>query len=83
MAASLSASRLLIDQSAWSRLQQSALPSGRAEAVFTQMEARELVVCLPFLLEAGYSARDGDYDVIRDRTDLDFESVWLAQRGTL
>ena len=26
---------------------------------------------------------DGDYDVLRERTDLDFDSVWLAPRGTL
>lgn len=26
---------------------------------------------------------DADYDVIRERTDLDFDSVWLAPRGTL
>jgi predicted nucleic acid-binding protein len=26
---------------------------------------------------------DGDYDVVRARTDLRFESVWLAQRGAL
>jgi hypothetical protein len=26
---------------------------------------------------------DGDYDVIVERTDLQFESVWLAERGSL
>lgn len=26
---------------------------------------------------------DGDYDVLAERTDLDFESVWLAERGSL
>ena len=26
---------------------------------------------------------DSDYDVIRERTDLRFESVWLAPRGSL
>ncbi len=26
---------------------------------------------------------DGDYDMIRERTDLRFESVWLAPRGSL
>lgn len=26
---------------------------------------------------------DSDYEVIRERTDLRFESVWLAERGTL
>ncbi len=147
MVAQVISSPLLIDHSAWSRLGQSALPRDRADAVFERMEAGELVVCLPFLLEAGYSARaadehaalisrlqkqpratvdehaeeraicaqgqlarvghhrlappdliiaaladrdglgilhyDADYDVIRERTGLDFESVWLAPRGTL
>jgi predicted nucleic acid-binding protein len=26
---------------------------------------------------------DADYDLIRERTDLRFESVWLAEQGTL
>jgi len=26
---------------------------------------------------------DGDYDILRSKTDLRFESVWLAPRGTL
>ena len=26
---------------------------------------------------------DHDYDLIAERTDLEFESVWLAPRGTL
>lgn len=26
---------------------------------------------------------DADYDLIRERTDLDFDSVWLAPRGAL
>jgi predicted nucleic acid-binding protein len=26
---------------------------------------------------------DSDYDLIREHTDLDFESVWLAPRGSL
>lgn len=110
-------------------------------------ESRELAVCLPFLLEAGYSARsradhdatldrllalpsyridesvegraidaqrqlaraghhrlppidliisvtaeryglgvlhyDADYDLILERSDVRFESVWLAERGSL
>ena len=110
------------------------------------MEAGQIVACLPFVLDAGYSARnafeyrrlhaellallwvavnatverravdaerqlrvghhrlppvdllmvaladryglgvlhyDGDYDLIADKTDLDFGSVWLAPRGSL
>jgi len=26
---------------------------------------------------------DRDYDLIKSKTNLDFESVWLARRGTL
>jgi predicted nucleic acid-binding protein len=49
---------LLLDNSAFSRLQQSSLPPDRAEEVRLAMRERRLLVCLPFLLEAGYSARD-------------------------
>lgn len=139
--------RLLIDMSAWSRLRQRQLNAGRVEEVTGWVESGELAVCLPFLIEAGFSARsakdhgavvgrlrelprvaidsdledrvidahgqlaqvghhrrsppdliiaaladrhglgilhyDADYDVIQERTDLDFESVWLAPAGTL
>lgn len=140
-------SGLLVDNSAWSRLGQRALPPERAAEIFDAVQRGLLHVCLPFLLEAGYSARsatehaetvadltsmpsvtiderveanalaaqrglarsghhrltpmdliiaaladrhdlgilhyDADYDLIRERTDLDFDSVWLAPRGTL
>lgn len=49
---------LLIDNSAFSRLQQSGLPTDRAAEVRQAMRERQLLVCLPFLLEAGYSARN-------------------------
>lgn len=139
--------RLLIDTSAWSRLGGGRLTAGRAEEVARWLERGELGVCLPFLVEVGFSARsaddhcavigllrelprvaidrdledrvidaqgqlaraghhrlsppdliiaaladrhglgilhyDADYDVIHERTDLDFESVWLAPVGTL
>lgn len=137
----------LIDNSAWSRLQSSALPDDRREEVAEAIESGRLTVSLPFLLEAGYSARSGadharlldhlaslprvitdvdvenraldaqsqlsraghhrlppvdlivtaladryrlgilhyagDYDLIAEKTDLKFESVWLAPRGSL
>ena len=47
---------LLIDNSAWARRR---LPRAR-ERLATAMEAGDIAVCLPFLLEAGYSARFGD-----------------------
>jgi predicted nucleic acid-binding protein len=138
---------LLLDNSAWVRLADPALPGGRAGELADALEAGRIAACLPFLLEAGYSARnaadheelmaelrslprlaiderveqraldaqsqlarvghhrlppvdllvaaladrhgagvlhyDHDYDLLAERTDLRFESVWLAPRGTL
>jgi len=33
--------------------------------------------------ELGVLHYDGDYDILRSKTDLRFESVWLAPCGTL
>lgn len=141
------APRFLIDNSAWVRLPDTALNPKRRNEVADLFEAGELATCVPFLIEAGYSARsardydqplgelralphlsidsdvealaldthqhlarvghhrlppvdilvaaiahrhgvgvlhyDHDYDVIRSKTSLDFESAWLARRGTL
>ncbi len=138
---------LLLDNSAWARLDHHSLPQPRAEEIATALEERRIAVCLPFVLEAGYSARsavshtdlvaellalpflhvdeaierraidaqaqlaraghhrlppvdlllaaiadrygldvlhyDADYDVLRSKTDLRFESVWLSPRGSL
>ncbi len=137
---------LLLDNSAWSRIVQGALSEERAETIASWIEQRELGTCLPFMLEAGYSARsgadheamfgeleqlprveitreaekralsaqrqlarvghhrlapadiviaacaheagagvlhyDGDYDLIVEHTDLSFDSVWVAKRGS-
>ncbi len=48
---------LLIDHSAFARLEHAKLPADRAAHVLGLMRERRMVVCLPFLLEAGYSAR--------------------------
>lgn len=56
---------LLLDNSAWARLIQSVVPKDRAETIAERMDRREIAVCLPFLLEAGYSARSA-----ADRTAL-------------
>jgi predicted nucleic acid-binding protein len=48
---------LLLDNSAWSRLLIGGLPEDRQEVVLQWVEEGRLAVCLPFLLEAGYSAR--------------------------
>ena len=138
---------LLLDNSAWARLGDEALPSGRADEIANALESGRIAACLPFMLEAGYSARsasehdqllaellslpqyhlddaveqralnaqarlarvghhrlppvdllvaaladrhglgvlhyDHDYDLIVEKTDLSFDSVWLADRGTL
>jgi len=139
--------RRLLDTSAWVRFGHPGLGVERAETIAGAVEAGQIVICLPFLLEAGYSARDGaehdrlleelgslprvlvdeeverraldaqrqlarighhrlppvdllvaaladrhgigvlhydrDYDVLASRTDLRFESEWLAERGVL
>lgn len=137
----------LLDNSAWARLALPSLSSERASEIADAVEAGRLVVSLPFLLEAGYSARhaedhaellrellalpyagtdatverralsaqrqlarighhrlppvdlllaaladryghgilhyDRNFDLIAAETDLSFDSVWLADRGTL
>jgi predicted nucleic acid-binding protein len=138
---------LLLDNSAWARLNDPSLSPQRIEEIATALERREIAVCLPFLLEAAYSARnatehrdlldellalpllqidaqierravhaqrqlarvghhrlppvdlimaviaerhhigvlhyDGDYDILADKTDVNFASVWLAPRGSI
>jgi predicted nucleic acid-binding protein len=48
---------LLLDNSAWSRLLSGSVPKDRAEMVIERLHKQQLATCLPFLLEAGYSAR--------------------------
>jgi predicted nucleic acid-binding protein len=138
---------LLLDNSAWVRLADPGLGDDRVTEVADAFEAGHVATCLPFLLEAGYSARnardhdellsellalprfsideaveqraldaqrqlarvghhrlppvdllvaaladryqlgvihyDRDYDLLAEKTDLNFKSVWLAPVGTL
>lgn len=138
---------LLFDHSAWSRLISDSVPEDRQEVVLDWIEAGWMGTCLPFLLEAGFSAQtaedhritvarlerltyipigeevelsaqraqselakaghhrlspidliiaacaaqalggvlhyDRDYDLILEHTSLEFESVWLAEPGSL
>lgn len=138
---------LLLDNSAWARLDQPAVAQARAEEIAGWLEDGRIATCLPFLLEAGYSARnardhielfteltalpnvhidarvettvldvqrqlamvghhrlppvdliiaaladthdlgilhyDNDYEIVLDKTDLRFDSVWLAPRGSI
>jgi hypothetical protein len=48
---------LLLDNSAWVRLLGGMISGARAKEIAKRMERGEIAVCLPFLLEAGYSAR--------------------------
>jgi predicted nucleic acid-binding protein len=55
------------------------LPDDRAETVAGWLEQRQLAICLPFLLEAGYSARaSADYQEMMDEFDLLFPRVEVA-----
>jgi predicted nucleic acid-binding protein len=138
---------LLLDNSAWARLGDPTLDDERVIELADALEAGRVGTCLPFLLEAGYSARsardhgellrellalphfpidedveqraldaqrqlarvghhrlppvdllvatiadrhqldvlhyDRDYDLIAEKTDLEFGSVWLATAGTI
>lgn len=71
---------LLIDNSAWARLASPKLPADRVEEVAEWIEAGNLSACLPFVLEAGYSARSAaDHDrVIADLIMLPWVEVTPA-----
>jgi len=81
---------LLLDNSAWSHLGSGRLEVARFETVTRWMTELRLTTCLPFLLEAGYSARSGeerrammaDLDLLpRIEIDRDVEKMVLqAQR---
>lgn len=139
--------QLLLDNSAFVRLASPSLARARAHEIADAIEAGQVAVCLPFVLDAGYSARsaadhrelldelfalpvlhidaevemravdaqrrlaraghhrlppvdlmigaladrhgvgvlhyDRDFDIISEKTDLGFASVWLADRGSL
>lgn len=50
---------LLLDNSAWARLELPTLRDERRGEIATMIEDGEIAVCAPFLLEAGWSARNG------------------------
>jgi hypothetical protein len=51
---------LLLDNSAWARLDDASLSQERADQIADLLEQGRIATCLPFLLEAGYSARTGN-----------------------
>ena len=54
---------LLLDNSAWARLSDPALSDERVAEIADAFEAGRIATCLPFLFEAGYSARTArDHD---------------------
>ncbi|HEY5194234.1 MAG TPA: PIN domain-containing protein [Solirubrobacteraceae bacterium] len=62
---------LLLDNSAWSRILDGAVDEERAETVAGWIEQRYLATSLPFLLEAGYSARSAsDHQALMAQLDL-------------
>lgn len=63
---------LLLDNSAFVRLGSPALEERRAGEIADALEESRIGVCLPFLLEAGYSARNAkDHDeLLRELTAL-------------
>jgi predicted nucleic acid-binding protein len=137
----------LLDLSGWARFEHPTLGQERRAEIADRLRSARLGVCLPFLCEAGYSARnareyqetvdtllalpfygidaevevraldaqrqlaraghhrlpfpdlliaaiadrhrcavlhyDTDFDLLRERTDLRFDSEWLAKRGSL
>lgn len=138
---------LLLDNSAWARLDHQSVSQERVDEIASLLEEGRIATCLPFLLEAGYSARnardhdellvellalpfvhvddrvenraldaqrqlaraghhrlppvdlmiaaladthqlgilhyDNDYEIVAEKTDLRFGSVWLASRGSI
>lgn len=50
---------LLLDNSAWARLDLASLAQERRAEIAGLIEAGEIAVCTPFLLETGWSARSG------------------------
>jgi len=79
---------LLLDNSAWARLSSGRLKEARAETIATWMSEQQLATCLPFLLEAGYSARSGAQRAammsdlaLLTRVEIDREVERLALRA--
>lgn len=59
---------LLLDNSAWARLGSERLSEDRAATVAQWLDDLQLATCLPFLLEAGYSARSAaEHAVVTSR----------------
>ena len=60
---------LLLDNSAWVRLAHEALSPDRSVEIADAFEAGHIGMCLPFLLEAGYSARSAREPTMPSRSE--------------
>jgi predicted nucleic acid-binding protein len=83
---------LLLDNSAWSQLGQQHVAEDRVKEVAGWMARGDIAVCLPFLLEAGYSAQSAAKrrsmmakfdDLPRIATDRHVESMALQAQQEL
>jgi predicted nucleic acid-binding protein len=78
--------RLLLDNSAWMRIIGPSMPDERANEIAEEFDEERFLACLPFFLEAGYSARNahGHDDLFGELESLDFLPVTLeVERRTL
>ncbi|MBA2765982.1 MAG: PIN domain-containing protein [Actinomycetota bacterium] len=76
----------LLDTSAWHRLTHPDLPAARRDEILDRAERGVLVVCLPVVLEGGYSARDArtHEEVVARLLDLPWYDLGpRAQQGAL
>ena len=68
---------LLVDNSAWARLESPTLADARRAEIAAMIEDGEIAVCAPFLLEAGWSARSAaDHDeLLADLLQLPYMAI--------
>lgn len=59
---------LLLDNSAWTRLPRAGMDEARRAEIAHMIGRGDVATCLPFLLEAGYSARSAEHHraILRD-----------------
>lgn len=83
---------LLLDHSAWVRMWEDEILDSRADELADDFVEGRFAVCLPFLLEAGFSARGGDDHAAllddlatlpRFRIDAEVEERALAAQAQL
>lgn len=79
MTALTSTRGMLLDNSAWSRLASARLDPDKLHEIAAAVENGLVHVCLPFLLEAGYSARNArDHDALIEEL-LALPRAWVTE----